>query len=370
MKNWKRSLAVGGLGMMMLLTACGGSGAKEAEKPVDLSSISVEELEKKAKEEGEIQSIGMPDAWANWKDTWDQISEKYALNHTDTDMSSAEEIALFEQEKSNPTKDIGDVGQSFGPVAEEKGVSAKYKTSYWDKVPDWAKDDDGDWIIAYYGTIAIITNTTKVANPPKSFADVLEGDYKVSIGDVNAATQAQNALLSAAIANGGDEKNLQPGFDYFAKLAEQGRLDLSDPSVQRLEKGEVEVAFVWDFNGLNYAKQVEESNPNLKFEVTIPSDGAVQSGYSTIINARAPHPHAAALAREYILSDQGQINLAKGYARPIRDDVELPADVKDMLLDDSLYAKAQPIKDMKAWDEAAKGLGQKWQAEVLTKAKK
>ena len=34
-------------------------------------------------------------------------------------------------------------------------------------------------------------------------------------------------------------------------------------------------------------------------------------------------PYAAALAREYILSDEGQINLAKGYARPIRDDVEI-----------------------------------------------
>ena len=32
----------------------------------------------------------------------------------------------------------------------------------------------------------------------------------------------------------------------------------------------------------------------------------------------AKNPHAAMLAREYILSDEGQENLAKGYARPIR----------------------------------------------------
>lgn len=54
-------------------------------------------------------------------------------------MSSAEEIALFEQEKNSPTKDLGDVGQSFGPVVEEKGVGLKYKTSYWDEIPDWRR---------------------------------------------------------------------------------------------------------------------------------------------------------------------------------------------------------------------------------------
>ncbi len=43
----------------------------------------------------------------------------------------------------------------------------------------------------------------------------------------------------------------------------------------------------------------------------IPSDGSVISGYTTIINKYAKHPNAAKLAREYIFSDAGQINLAK-----------------------------------------------------------
>ena len=35
------------------------------------------------------------------------------------------------------------------------------------------------------------------------------------------------------------------------------------------------------------------------------------SGYTTIINKYAKHPNAAKLAREYIFSDAGQINLAR-----------------------------------------------------------
>lgn len=351
------------------LTACGGE-TKNANEELDLSAMKVEDIEAKAKEEGHVETVGMPDTWANWKDTWDDLEKNYGITQADTDMSSAEEIALFEQEKNSPTKDLGDVGQSFGPVVEEKGVGLKYKTSYWDEIPDWAKDDDGDWLVSYYGTMSIITNTSKVNNPPKSFADILKGDYMVTVGDVNAATQAQNAVLSAAYANGGDEKNIQPGLDFFGEIAAQGRLDVGDTSLARIEKGEIEVGLFWDFNALNYADQVQKSNPNAKFEVTIPSDGAVQSGYTTIINAYAPNPHAAALAREYILSDAGQINLAKGYAKPIRESVELPKEVQNKLLSDDLYTNAKPISDTKAWDETSKNLGSQWQSNVITKIKR
>ena len=170
-------------------------------------------------------------------------------------MSSAEEISLFESEKKKATKDIGDVGQAFGPIAEEKGVTLKYKTSYWDSIPDWAKDDDGDWIIGYYGTMTMMTNKKLVEEAPKSFADLLEGDYKIAVGDVAAANQAQFAVLAAAIAMGGDESNIQPGLDFFRQIAEQGRLDLGEFSMARIEKGEVGVAFLWDYNALGYRDQ-------------------------------------------------------------------------------------------------------------------
>ncbi|WP_413522021.1 ABC transporter substrate-binding protein [Brochothrix thermosphacta] len=354
-----------------LLAGCGASAddKKETSQSIDLNSLSLSDIEKKAKAEGKVESVGMPDTWANWGETWGNIDKKYGVKHADTDMSSAEEIALFESEKKKATKDIGDVGQSFGPIAESKGVTLPYKTSYWDEVPDWAKDDNGDWVIGYTGTISFMTNTAKVKDAPKSFADILKGDYKVTIGDVNAGSQSQNAVLAAAIANGGDESNLEPGFAFFAKLAEQGRLDMGEASLARLEAGEIAVGIFWDFNALNYKNAIEKGNAKTDFAVSIPTDGSVQSGYATIINAYAPHPYAAALTREYILSDEGQINLARGFARPIRNKVKLPADVKAKLLDDAEYKKAHPIKDTKAWDAAATTLGKQWQEEVLTKAK-
>ena len=73
---------------------------------------------------------------------------------------------------------------------------------------------------------------------------------------MGAASQANNAVLAAAFANGGSEKNLKPALNYFEKLAKQGRISLNDPSLANLEKGEIEVAIMWDFNALNYRDQI------------------------------------------------------------------------------------------------------------------
>ncbi|WP_141432851.1 ABC transporter substrate-binding protein [Bacillus sp. 03113] len=348
-----------------LLTACAQSSATNKETNVKTENLSLEEITNKAKEEGEVASVGMPDSWANWGETWKELDSEYNLKHKDTDMSSAEELAKFESEGKNATADIGDVGINFGPLAKEKGLTLPYKTSYWDDVPDWAKDDEGHWILGYTGTIAFLTDKNNVKNPPKTWDDLLNGDYKVAIGDVTKGTQSQFAVLAAAMANGGDEKDIEPGLEYFDKIAKQGRLSSVDSSIANLEKGEIDVAVVWDFNGLNYRDQIDKD----RFEVSIPEDASVVSGYTTVINKNAKHPHAAMLAREYILSDEGQINLARGYARPIRDNVELPADVQEKVLPKEQYENAKPVEDFKAWDETAKQLPQLWQEKVLIHVK-
>lgn len=321
-------------------------------------------LEDAARKEGMVNSVGMPDAWANWKDTWQDLASKYGLKHSDTDMSSAQEIAKFEAEKDNASADIGDVGAAFGPIAIAKGVSQPYKPSTWDQVPEWAKDKDGHWALAYTGTIAFIINKdlVKESERPKTWHDLERGTYKVAIGDVGTAAQAANGVLAAAIAYKGDESNVAPGLQLFTKLAQQKRLSLANPTIQTLEKGEVEVGVVWDFNGLSYRDQIDPK----RFEVLIPSDGSITSGYTTIINKYAKHPNAAKLTREYIFSDAGQINLAKGHARPIRaEHLKLPEDVQAKLLPNEQYAPAQLIKNAEVWEATSKKLPQMWQEQVI-----
>ncbi|MDP5292480.1 extracellular solute-binding protein [Oceanimonas sp. CHS3-5] len=335
-----------------LLTLALGTTAQAA----DLS-----ELEAKARAEGQVNSVGMPDSWANWKDTWRDLGKQYGLKHQDTDMSSAQEIAKFAAEKEDATADIGDVGAAFAPIAVQQGVTQPYKPSTWIEIPDWAKDADGHWMLGYTGTIAFIVNNELVSKVPTSWADLRDGDYQVTVGDVGVAAQANSAILAAAFAMGGDESNLAPALDLFADLARQGRLSPVDTNIANLEKGEIEMAVLWDFNALNYRDQIDRD----RFTVVIPSDGSLISGYATIINKYAKNPNAAKLAREYILSDAGQINLARGYARPIRSNVTLPDDVQAKLLPNEMYANARPIADFGTWEQSTKRLPRQWQTEVL-----
>lgn len=323
-------------------------------------------LERAARAEGKLVSVGMPDDWANWKDTWADLNRLYGLAHVDTDMSSAEEIAKMIAEGKNGTVDIGDVGFEFGAIARSRGVTAAYKPSTWAQVPDWAKDADGHWALAYTGTIALAVNTKRLPALPKTWKEVFASKARVDIGEVGRAAQANAGVLAAAVALGGDEHKLDAAIAAFAQLAREGRLVSVNPSTALMERGEADIFVMWDFNALAYRDKL----PNkADYSIVIPADGSVTSGYTTVINVNAPHPNAARLAREYIFSDAGQLNLARGYARPVRiDHLKLPADVAPKLLDSAMYKSAKPIRVVE-WTEATKTLGARWQSAVLAGAK-
>lgn len=350
----------------LVLAACGRGDQVAANDELDLNNMTVEAIEEAAQAEGEVHSVGMPDTWANWEETWADLADNYNLVQTDTDMSSAEELAVFENEKDNASADIGDVGIAFGPEAVDRELLLPYKTSYYDEIPDWAKDPEGEgyWMLSYTGTMAFVVDTEATnGQVPTSWEEVLGGDYSFTIGDVGSANQDQFSLLSAAVAFGGDETDLQPGLEFFGTLASEGRLNVQGHDTATMEAGEHQVVSMWDFNAL----ALQEELGSDRFEVVIPQDGAAMSGYTTILNRYSQNPHAAALAREYILSDEGQNNLARGYARPIRD-IELDEDAAAVLLPDSEYADAQvyPVEDSTAWDEALPQLGNMWQDSVIS----
>lgn len=361
-KKFVSTLLVLGVMSSCLLSAC---GAKPASESVDLTSVSLDTIEEKAKEEGTISSVGMPDDWANWKSSWESISNTYGLEHDDTDMSSAEELSMFDSEKDSPTKDIGDVGQAFGPTAIDMDVVQPYKASTWDSIPDWAKDPDGNWTISYLGTMGALVNKNNVPETIDSWEALKNSNAKITLGDVLRGASSQMAVLSCAYAMGGDAENLDPAFDYFKELASEGRIDVGDGSIERLNRGEIDVLATWDYLTLQYRDIVAENNPDLNMECHIMQDGAVQSGYCLVINKYAPHPYSAALTVEYLLSDEGQIERAEGYARPIREDVTLPDDLKAKMISDDEYTNTIPLTDNDTVTKACSEIASRWEEEII-----
>lgn len=340
------------LALAMMLTVCG------ALAEVDLNSYSLDEIIAKAKEEGHVESVGMPDSWANWGDSWKGLTETYGIAHTDDDMSSAEELNMF---KNDSTRDIGDIGTGFIQVALDEDLVQSYKTSYWDSVPEWAKGADGKWMIAYTGCTAFIYNNDLTSEPaPASWEDVRKGSYKLTIGDVVGGATGQGVVISTAFAFGGDLENLQPAYDFWTEMAKAGRIDKGDILLARIQAGEVECGVSWSWNVLNY----RDSTPNYKFTLAIPSDGSVMTGYASVISKNSDTPFAAALAREYIFSDAGQINLAKSGALPTRTDVVVPDDYK--AFDPSTYANAvSSFSDAEAYSNACLEVSEWWNENII-----
>jgi len=346
------------------------SCSKKAAEAIDFSTLSEADLIAGAQKEGELQSVGLPDDWADFKDSWEKFQTKYGIKHYDVYYGSAEVVQLFKSEGESGTKDLGNVGQSYGLVAISEDVVRPFKAATWDKIPDWAKDPDGKWVVHHTGTLVFTVNTDKtggvVPQTWKELKELLETkDLKVTVGDVVSSSAAQVGVLSAALANGGGLDNVQPGIDYFKDIVSKGHFDPGNNPYQRFQNGEITVlAGRYDFTGLEYRDEAKESGgPNI--EVTVPQDGAVTSGYALLFNKYSPHPYTTALAIDYLLSDEAQIDRARGYARPIKTDVVIPDDVKANLLPEELYANATIVKDNVALNKAQEEIAKLWQEQVV-----
>lgn len=359
------------LSLALVLSACGTKPTQIANTGGSECSVTPGDLEAMAaaaKKEGAIVSYGMPDDWANWGESWKDFSAKYGLTHQDTDMASADEIAKFLAEKNKPVADVGDIGIAFGKQARDKGAVAPYKAKNWNEVPASVKDPDGYWTAAYQGTIVFMVNKNKAPFIPKNFKDLLDPRLKglVSTSDPMTAAQGQAAIIAAAYANGGDEKSIKPGIDFWKKLVETGNYKQLDVLAANWQKGEVVVGVMWDFNALNYRANVKMENDLV---VVVPQDATISVPYVAIINKYAAHPCAARLWSEWLFSDAGQTYLAKGYARPIRSSVKLPENVKAKLPPEADYKAAKVPKDWDAYTAAGKQIKELWEAEVLPKIK-
>ena len=333
---------------------------------IALAADNMTELAAKAKVEGKIVSYGIPNDWLNYEKMWSVFTKRYGVTNQDTDMSSAEEIAKFLAEKNAPVADVGDIGLAFGPIGTEAGAFMPYKVSKWNEIPEWAKDKDGHYAAAYYGAIAFVVNPKLVKNVPLSWRDLLRPEYKgkIAMNDPRRAANAQYAVIAAAIAMGGSETKIQPGIDFFVKLQKSGNLIPAVPSLAAIQKGEVAIGINWDYNGLNFKRQLEG---DVALQIRIPLDGTTTGPYAPVINKFTARPNVAKLFMEFLFSDEGQLLYAEGGAQPIRESIrkKLPAAIKAKMIPSYQYTKVVPIKAWKQMPDIVKDIGEKWATEVL-----
>lgn len=308
----------------------------------------IEEIAAKAKEEGKVNLIALPDTWANYRGIIDSFVEKYGIEAPvmNPDASSADELTAVETLRGQPDMpEVLDIGPSFVEQAKAAGYLESYKPVVWDEIPESLKGEDGTWVGSYYGVLAIATNATIQPNVPKTWADLKKPEYKGQVtinGDPREAGAAFAAVVAAALANGGSYDDIMPGIEYFAELKKLGNLQTIDVTEAAVLSGEVPIALDWTYNFPGLRPALEEAG--FDFQVVVPSDGVYGGYYAQSVVTEAPHPCAARLWLNHLVSDEGALGYLEGGAIPAR----YAALLEKGLISDEIAANLPPAETIAA----------------------
>jgi putative spermidine/putrescine transport system substrate-binding protein len=352
------------LGMATALPAFGGRAAYAQEgdwaAPVDME---------KAKEgAAHLYTYGMPADWANYGEVYEAFQASFDIadgQHTDTDMSSLEEITKFDAEKSNPVAMFADIGMTFGTVATERGVVPNYLPPLADDLPEGYKGADGGWVATYAGVPALVINTAAAPSIPTSWVDLLAPEWTGKLGspgDPRSSGTAQTTFIAWSYANGGDAENMEPGIEFAKQIIKQ--YNSADASIDLMEKGEIAAWIRYDFNCSAAVKQLEEKG--IEAQVVIPGISIYAPSALMLNKYKTDTMDTSKAFAEFVLGDEAAAAFARFGARPIRyvlGKQELPDDVKTNWLPEEQYKDVIVVENFAALNAA--DIATLWDDEVL-----
>ncbi|HLU73659.1 MAG TPA: ABC transporter substrate-binding protein [Nonomuraea sp.] len=293
---------------ILVSAGCGASPSAEkpaSEHPVKVQAASLKEgfgtmerLIEAAQKEGTLTVVGLPRDWANYGEIIDTFADKYDIEVKQLEPGASSRRALDAAAQLKP--DVFDL--SLEEAVGAAGRFAPYKVQGWLDLPDHVKDPSGAWYAAYGGYMSIGYDPRAVP-APASFADLAKPGYKVALdGDPLRSSAAFSGVMAASLQGGSPRP--QQGVALFAKLKKAGQLTSTDSA---------NTVITWDH--VNAARAARNSG---SWKVVIPAGAPLGVYHVQAINKAAPHPAAARLWQEFILSDEGQNLFQKGYARPAR----------------------------------------------------
>jgi putative spermidine/putrescine transport system substrate-binding protein len=332
-----------------LLSACGSdSSTSDSETTVDTATIEstldtlagdstevaadcpAEDIVTAANAEAKVNLIALPDNWANYKGILQAFRDKYPEIENpvaNPDASSADELtAVKTLAGQEDMPDNLDVSPAIAQQVADENLWEPYKPCLWDEIPETLKDPNGNWVAAYYGIMAIGTNTKVVTEAPTSFADLKDPKYKGQVslnGDPREAGAAFAAVMAASLANGGSFDDILPGIEYFAELKKSGNLTGTDVTEATVLSGETPIWIDWTYNYPGLAPKLVENG--IEAAINVPTDGVYGGYYAQGVVKASPHQNAAKLWIDHIISDEGALGYIEGGAVPARYDALVKA---------------------------------------------
>ncbi len=199
----------------------------------------------------------------------------------------------------------------YGHNLKKRGLLAPYDSAERKHYKDGYKDPQATWTSIYtnYAAFGYNTRTVAKSSVPKSHADLLKAEWKGQIGIDSRPYEWFGTMLKAM----GEEK----GVAFMRELAKQvqlrnGRTILAQLTAAGEFKGALSA----------YSQTFEQMKPAGAPVDWVYLNPVFANIHPTGISAKAPHPNAARLFIDFVLSKRGQ-ELIRGMSR-IPDRVDTP----------------------------------------------
>ncbi|MBI4505090.1 MAG: extracellular solute-binding protein [Chloroflexi bacterium] len=299
--------------------AAPAAAAQSAAKPAAPAAATAEDKLAKAKAEGKViwySSLAQKDAEQIAKNFEQKTGIKVELNRLS---AGAAWDRVYREKRANI--DAVDVLDSGGPwyhlQAKQEGLLAKYTPEGVEAIAKDFRDPDGVFTQGWLGEVPLVYNTKNVAaaDVPKSYKDAADPKWKGRIA--HASPIHSGSALDQAV-----QLVKLYGWDYYQKLKANDVLIVRShlAPVELVVSGERHFGVGNTASAAYLAKA--QGNP---VEIVWPTEGVIPSQISTSIFAKAPHPNAARVFVDYLLSKESLQYLAQQWWTVTHTDVTPPA---------------------------------------------
>lgn len=222
-------------------------------------------------------------------------------------MLSVDQIAKVTAARNNPPIDLmlHDPGPALTAIGQDlvEPFPVASSAHYNDLIPE-AQDGSGPSI--FFQVVGLTYNPEKIKTPPTSWKDLWNPAYKNRVGITNLnSTLGTGFLVEVARMYGGNESNVEPGFDALKKLRPNLAAVAANPGALAtlFAQGEIDIS-PGNFNQIQLLKA-----RGVPVEFVIPKEGAIAFKTSIHIVKNSPNKELAAKLIDTALSPEVQAKL-------------------------------------------------------------
>ncbi|MBM7652174.1 ABC transporter substrate-binding protein [Neobacillus cucumis] len=360
-KKWLTSIAVTTM-MGALITGCGQqSTASKAES----KKGSIENQLVIAGNGAEFENVMRDDIFKQFQEKYPEVKISYVSG------VSGDIVAKVRAQKASPQIDFAIVDSNSQEIGRKEGLWQKVDKKdvpNLEKAQFGSKAKDNSGVPVFYSTMGISYNKELVHSKglpvPKSWNDLNNPKVKENLvlSDIS-NNFGRTTLIMLAYANGGSEKNIDPGFEKYAGIASGLPTFLNNTAqIQQALQQKRAAYTVWNSN-----RSLTLAASGTPMEFVIPKEGTILSTQFANLVKGAPHTKAAKKFIDFLLTDEVQKTLGeKLYLNPVTD-VKLSAEASKKI--DFDKSKAVNVDTELISNEYAKWV-ERFNKEVATKVNK